>query len=257
MADDTLIDEKLATEMDLVREIVSLGRAARTAAKLKVRQPLGLAEIILARPEHAPWLEGHNDLIAEELNIKQVEFTAEADHYVSYQIKPDFKAIGPKFGKLAKQVAAALSTVDAAEARQTLSVGGELVVMVDGEPVRLTSQEVHVRLEAKPGWSAAQGRAGVVVVKTELSPELVDEGLIREVIHHVQGIRKDLNLAYEARITLHVQTTPGLQAVMERFADTIRGECLAEEIAFGAPSAGEVRKVIIEGHATELAVVPR
>ena len=118
-------------------------------------------------------------------------------------------------------------------------------------------RSVHVRLEARPGWSAAQGRAGVVVVKTELSPELVDEGLIREVIHHVQGIRKDLNLAYEARITLHVQTTEGLRVVMERFADTIRGECLAEEIAFGAPPAGEVRKVIIEGHATELAVVPR
>ena len=256
VADESLIDEDLAQEMDLVRQIVSLGRAARTAAKLKVRQPLALVEIILARREHTAWLEAHSELIAEELNIKQVEFTTEADHYVTYQIKPDFKLIGPKFGKLAKQIAAALSKVDAAAGRQSLASAGELVLDVDGRQVRLTDHEVQVRLEARPGWSAAQGRAGVVVVKTELTPELTEEGLTREVIHHVQGLRKELNLAYEQRITLRVETTSDLQAVIERFADTIKRDCLAEKIDFSAAPPDEARAVKIEGHVTKLVVTP-
>ncbi len=236
--DSELIDESLAQEMELVRQVVSLGRSARTSAKLKVRQPLALVEIILARQDHAAWLEAHSELIAEELNIKQVEFTTEADHYVTYQLKPEFKALGPKFGKLAPQVAAAVQKLDAAEARAALDATGEVIVEVEGQPTRLSDQEVQVRLEARPGWSAAQGRAGVVVVKTELTPELAAEGLIRELIHHVQGLRKQAELPYEARIVLHVDTDPELQAVVERFADTIRRECLADEIRLAPSAAG-------------------
>ena len=128
--DDALIDENLAQEMDLVRQIVSQGRAARTSAKLKVRQPLALAEIILARPEHTAWLASHRELIAEELNIKTVEFTTEADHYVTYQVKPNFKALGPKFGKQAPRVAKALQTLDASAARQSLNDSGQISVSV-------------------------------------------------------------------------------------------------------------------------------
>ncbi len=255
-ADESLIDESLVAEMDLVRDIVSLGRAARTAAKLRVRQPLALVEIILVQPEHTAWLETHRALIAEELNIKQVEFTTEADHYVTYQIKPDFKALGPKFGQQAPKIAAALKKLDPAPARQSLTTAGELVVYVENEAVRLTAQEVQVRLEAKPGWSAAQGRAGVVVVKTELTPELLDEGLIRELIHHVQGLRKEMNLAYEARVTLRIETDDVLRQVVERFADTLKHECLAAEIAFG-PLTGDVHDAKVGPHAVRLAVTPR
>jgi isoleucyl-tRNA synthetase len=252
-----LIDESLAQEMDLVRDIVSLGRAARTNAKLKVRQPLGLAEIVLVRQEHAGWLAGHADLIAEELNIKHVEFTTQADQYVTYQIKPEFKALGPKFGKLAPRVAAEVQKLDAHAARQTLSSGGALTVYVDGQSLQLTGDEVQVRLEAKPGWSAAQGRAGVIVVKTELTPELIEEGVVRELVHHVQGVRKDLNLAYEARITLRLETTPELQAIVQRHVETLRRECLVDEAGFGAVTTGEIREVKVEGHATKLAVEVR
>ncbi len=252
--DAALMDEELAQEMDLVRQIVSLGRAARTAAKLKVRQPLALAEIILVRPEHTDWLRAHSDLIAEELNIKEVDFTTEADHYVTYQVKPNFKSIGPKFGKLGKQVAAALNQLDAADARRALAATGSLSLEVDGQRVNLSEEDVDIRLEAKPGWSAAQGRAGVVVVKTELTDDLVAEGMTREVIHHVQGIRKDLNLAYEARIMVQVETTDALAAVVQRYAETIRQECLADEVTVGAPAGGEVREVRIEGHAAKVAV---
>ncbi len=255
-ADESLIDESLVAEMDLVRDIVSLGRAARTAAKLKVRQPLALVEIILVQPEHSAWLDTHRALIAEELNIKQVEFTTEADHYVTYQIKPDFKALGPKFGQQAPKIAAALKKLDPAPARQSLTTTGELVVYVENEAVHLTAQEVQVRLEAKPGWSAAQGRVVVVVVKTELTPELLDEGLIREVIHHVQGLRKEMNLPYEARVTLRIETDDVLRQVVERFADTLKHECLAAEIAFG-PLTGDAHEGKVGPHALRFALTPR
>jgi isoleucyl-tRNA synthetase len=242
--------------MDLVRDIVSLGRAARTAAKLKVRQPLALAEIILARREHAEWLQAHADLIAEELNIKRVEFTTAADHYVTYQVKPEFKAIGPKFGKLAPRVAAALQKLDAAAARQSLTTTGELTVEVNGERVTLTAQEVQVRLEARPGWSAAQGRAGVVVVQTELTAELRDEGLCRELIHCVQALRKEHDLPYETRITLYVQGATAISDLVQRYAATIQQECLATRIECGPPPAGTLTQTHkIEGHEVGVALV--
>jgi len=256
VADETLIDEALAQEMDLVRDIVSLGRAARTAAKLKVRQPLALAEIILARQEHADWLAAHANLIAEELNIKRVEFTTAADHYVTYQVKPEFKAIGPKFGKLAPRVAAALQKLDAAAARQSLTATGELTVEVDGQRVTLTAQEVQVRLEARPGWSAAQGRAGVVVVQTELTAELRDEGLCRELIHCVQALRKEHDLPYEARITLYVQGATVISDLVRRYAATIQQECLATRIECGPPPAGTLTQTHkIEGREVGVALV--
>ncbi len=256
IADEALIDESLAQEMDLVRDIVSLGRAARTAAKLKVRQPLASAEIILARREHTAWLESHSALVAEELNIKRVEFTTEAEHYVTYQLKPDFRAIGPKFGKLAPRVAAALGTLDPAAARKALAESGELVVHLDGQPTRLGEREVEVRLEAKPGWSAAQGRAGVVVVKTELTDELRDEGLCRELIHHVQELRKNQKLPYEARITLYVHGPDRVRDVVRHFAGTIETECLAATIHHTAPPpAAETHTARIEGHEVVLALV--
>ena len=255
VADEALIDEALAQEMDLVREIVSLGRAARTAAKLKVRQPLALVEIILARSEHTEVLRAHGALIAEELNIKRVEFATEAEQYVTYQIKPDFKAIGPKFGKLAPQVAAALGTLDPVAARRSLAETGELAVDVAGQAVRLSEREVEVRLEARPGWSAAQGRAGVVVVKTELTEELREEGLCRELIHHVQELRKSQKLPYEARIQLHVQGPDRIRSLVERFSATIETECLAATITHAAPPPGvDAHGARIEGHEVVLAI---
>jgi isoleucyl-tRNA synthetase len=254
--EESLIDEALAQEMDLVRDIASLGRAARTAAKLKVRQPLALAEIILARAEHAQWLEAHSDLIAEELNIKRVEFATEAEQYVTYQLKPDFKVIGPKFGPLAKPVAAALAGLDANEARKKLATGGRLTLEVDGQRLHLTERDVELRLEAKPGWSAAQGRAGVVVVKTELTEELRDEGLCRELIHQVQVLRKAQNLPYEARIRLYLQGPARLLEVAERFDATIRAECLATTIEHAGPPAGAATHAAkIEGHPVVLGIV--
>src|SRR5262249_57403379 len=114
VADPSAIDEPLAELMDQVRDLVSAGRAARAAAKLKVRQPLARAEIIVPRAEQATRLATHAALIQEELNLKSVEFTTEGDRYVSYQVKPDLKVLGPRLGKKLPKLGAALAALDPA-----------------------------------------------------------------------------------------------------------------------------------------------
>ncbi len=256
VADAALIDENLAAEMDLVREIVSLGRAARTEAKIRVRQPLAQVEIVLGRHEHEAWLRSHAPLIAEELNVKGVEFATQADHYVQYQVKPNFKAIGPKFSKLAPQIAAALQALpDPAAARRALVEVGALELSVAGHPVTLTPEQVEIRLSPKPGWSAAQGRAGVVVVNTEVSPQLRDEGLLREVVHHVQAARKDHNLPYHARVGLRLAADEPVAAVVRRMESALKSECLVDRIEFvpGERIAGP--SLPVEEHAMRLEII--
>ncbi|MDX2198716.1 MAG: isoleucine--tRNA ligase [Phycisphaerae bacterium] len=253
-ADRGQIDESLADEMDLVREIVSAGRAARTDAKLKVRQPLARVEIILARHEHEQWLQSHAPLIAEELNVKAVEFATSADQYVTYQIKPNFKALGPKFGKLAPQIGGALQKIDAAASRRALSDAGKFSLAVGGQTVELTSEEVEIRLEAKPGWAAAQSRAGVVVLSTEITDALREEGMVRELIHHVQALRKDMDLPYEQRIRLRLSGPDALRSVASKFAAMIGAECLVESLDTTATAIPDGHAIEVEGHAGAIAV---
>ncbi len=253
--DAACIDVQLAEEMNLVRDLASLGRTARTLAKIRVRQPLERVEIILANHQHEDWLSGHAALIAEELNVKQVDFTSDADHYVHYEVKPNFKAIGPVYGRKAPQIAKALQALDnPADARRTLVADGKLTIEVAGETVALTPEQVEIRLQPREGWSAAQGRSGVVVLSTELSTGLQEEGLVRELIHHVQTLRKEHNLPYEARIALFVETAPELADVLGRWQETLAAETLAERVVFGPPEAAEAKEVSVEGTAVRLAL---
>jgi len=235
--DAPLIDEKLSTRMNLVREIVSLGRSARMGAKLKVRQPLAKVEICLADATRQPWLAEHAGLIAEELNVKKVEFAVRADEYVAYTVLPDLKKLGPKLGKRLPLVKQALAKVDAAALLQQLESEKRATLELADGPLVLESDEVQVRLQAKPGWAAAHGASGVVVVSTDVTPELVAEGLARDFVHSVQSIRKDLNCAYTDRLALGVVGDGEAAAAIRQFADYVRGETLATSLDF-APIAG-------------------
>ncbi len=151
-------DTDLSDRMRLLREIVSLGRAARMSAKLKVRQPLAKVEVVLADRRHLAWLEEHRALVAEELNVKEVEYPPRADQYISYTILPDLKRLGPRLGKRLSSVKTALAAADAATMLATLETKKQVVLELPDGPVTLDSEDLQVRLQAKPGWAAAQDR---------------------------------------------------------------------------------------------------
>ncbi|HEV3415482.1 MAG TPA: class I tRNA ligase family protein, partial [Pirellulales bacterium] len=227
------IDELLSARMSLVREIASQGRAARMGAKLKIRQPLAKVEVILADKTHQAWLAEHAALLREELNVKQVEFTEKADQYISYTVLPDLKRLGPRLGKRLPALKAALAGVDAAALLARLEAERQVTLELPDGPVALDSDDLQVRLQAKLGWAAAQGRSCVVVLSTELTPVLISEGLAREVVHTIQGRRRDINCKYTDRIRVGIVTdSPELQGAMKQFADYISGETLTIELLF-------------------------
>lgn len=233
--DTASIDEPLSERMNLARDIVSLGRSARMGAKLKVRQPLAKVEVILADSRHQAWLHDHADLIAEELNVKLVEFAPRADQYVEYTVLPDLKRLGPRLGKQLPALRAALAASNAAELLARLEADSRVVFDLSGGAVTLDGQDLQVRLSAKEGWAAAHGAAGVVVLSTELSHELIQEGWAREMVHAIQTRRKDLDCQYTDRIVVGCLTeSQELQTALRRFADYIQAETLAVDLQFAA-----------------------
>ena len=231
VADPAAIDEQLSAEMALVREIVSLGRNARMGAKLKVRQPLGLVEVVVADPSHKDWLADHAALIREELNVKRVEFADKADQYITYTVLPDLKRLGPRLGKRLPALRQVLAQTDGGQVRAALNADGKVTFMLADGPVSLDSEDVQVRLKAKEGWAAAQGRSCVVVVATELTPELVSDGLAREVMHAVQNCRKEMDCQYTDRIRVAVITaSPELHAAICSHQEYIEQETLAVDL---------------------------
>jgi isoleucyl-tRNA synthetase len=218
--------------MNLVREISSLGRNARGAASLKVRQPLAKVEVVLADTTHEKWLEEHADLIGEELNVKAVEFTTHGEQYIEYSVVPNFKRLGPRLGKNMPAAKKLLAEVGAAKLLEELkSTGKATLQFPDGSSIELDNDDVEVRLQARPGWAAAQGKGCVVVLATELTPELIAEGLARDVVRLIQDQRKDMGCQYTDRIKVGLVTkSPTLIGAIENHYDYIAKETLATEI---------------------------
>jgi isoleucyl-tRNA synthetase len=231
--DTAEIDSQLAERMELVREISSLGRAARMEAGLKVRQPLARVEVILADDKHCDWLRSHAALIEDELNVKAVELTTHAEQYITYQVQPDFKRLGPRVGKLMPAVKQAIATADAGALMASLKATGKATLpLPGGESVELTPEDIQIRLQAKPGWAAAQGKKCVVVLATEITPELEREGLARDLVRAIQDQRKELGCQFTDRIQVAVLSdAPQLRDAIRENLDYILRETLALEIS--------------------------
>ena len=253
-ANKTSLDMQLLDEMAATREAVTLGLSARRNANIRVRQPLGLCELVLGSSELRPGLERHIELIKSELNVKEVSFTHNPDEYVSFELKPNFKLLGPRLGKKVKSVGKALAQGDTAAMCAQLQ-DGALTLNLDGETVELTNEEVEVRLTAKEGFAAAQGRNMVAVISTEISQELRQEGWVREFIRCVQDIRKEQELAYDARVTVSVKTDhQELAGVLAAFEDKISGEVLAEAFEINGAPALEGKQIEIDDVPATVAV---
>ncbi|MBQ9800350.1 MAG: class I tRNA ligase family protein, partial [Thermoguttaceae bacterium] len=248
-ADEAAIDEALSKRMAQVREIVSLGRNARMASKLKVRQPLSGVEIVLGDAADVAAVSPYVALIEEELNVKSANFIERADQYVSYAVVPDFKKLGPKLGKLLPSVKKALGGIDGAAANAELAASGTLKLTLDsGETVELTSEEVQVRLQAKDGFAAAQSASCVVVLATELTPELIVEGRARELVRAIQDRRKELNCDYVDRVVVGlVSDADEVRVAAETKADYVKGETLCVDLRFEALDGVEPTEVKVDG----------
>jgi isoleucyl-tRNA synthetase len=252
------IDEDLSRRMAAVREIVSLGLQVRTAEKLRVRQPLEGAEIVLADPGLAAALADHADLMRDELNLREIRFVANADDYVTYQVKPNFRALGPRVGKRMPKLKAALADADGSALLRELSSEGHVRIAVDGEEIELGPEEIAVALEAREGFAAAAGPVGVVALRTALTDELIEEGRFREVLNRVQTFRKELDLEYAGRIHLTVDGAPALLDAVRPRVDELARETLAGEVELDAgPAEGaHVREVSIDGEPLTLGLTP-
>ncbi|MEM8865493.1 MAG: isoleucine--tRNA ligase [Planctomycetota bacterium] len=234
-ADTSLIDEDLSERMATVRLISSLGRRAREGASLKVRQPLSKVEVILADTAHQAWLEEHAGVIADELNVKAVEYSDEPEKYVDHQVLPNFKLLGKKLGKLMPKVKKALGEATGSELLANFRDNGEINLTIDGEAVALTREEVEVRITAKEGYAAANDQGVVVVLATELTPELIAEGLARDLVRVIQDRRKELGCEFTDRIEVGIETeSTDLATAIEQHHDYLAGETLADTLAMNS-----------------------
>ncbi|HEY7700531.1 MAG TPA: DUF5915 domain-containing protein, partial [Vicinamibacteria bacterium] len=256
-ADSSRIDRGLSEEMASVREVVSLGLRVRTNHRLRVRQPLSRAEIILARPDLGTRLEQYRELIAEELNVLDVQLVQGADEHIRYSIKPNFRQLGPRLGKNMPLLKKILAQADGAALRRALLEEGKAEVEVAGEKLALGLEDVEVVVEAREGYAAAGDQTSVIVLATELTPDLVEEGIYRELLNRIQTFRKELELDYTQRIRLGIKGSRRLDTIVQKRRDHLMSETLCVELVIGASLEGAdvaEREIEIEGETAILSL---
>ena len=223
-------DPALEAGMSLARRLTSLGRAARAEAGVKVRQPLARALVHL--PAGSPALPP--GIVEDELNVDVVEVAAELADVLSYELVPNYKVLGPRLGSRVQQLRAALGTVDAAAAAEALAVGRPVVVELPDGPVELAGDEVELRVRAQPGFAVSRDGAEVVALDLTLDEDLRRRGLVRELVRHVQDLRKGAGL--EVSDWIHVWLV-GIDDLTPFFDDIAR-EVLARTVVASPPEDG-------------------
>ncbi len=231
--DDARVDRQLEADMALARDVASLGLSARTASKIKVRQPLQAITVVLADPTRATTLKPLEDLILDELNVREVRFAADAATFVNFTVKANFKSLGARLGPKMKPLAAKLSAMDPVEVKRALDAG-TLAIEVDGESIPVTPADVEVRVDAKGGFEAASSPGAVVALHTQLDDDLRAEGFVRELTNRVQTVRKDEDLGYTERIALRLVTDAASADAINRFASWLTEETLCTELQIDA-----------------------
>jgi isoleucyl-tRNA synthetase len=246
--DPALADPELEAAMEAVRLTVELGRAARAQAKAKVRQPLRRA-VIVANDAERSAIEARAELVTAELNVKELDFVTDEAELVSYTAKPNYRALGPRFGKRMPQVAAAVEALDAAHVARVMADGGEIGISVDGDEHILSPEEITLALQPLEGYEVEAEAGHAVALQLELDDELRREGLAREIVHAVQNARKEAGLEITDRIELALAGDPELLNAARAHEDYLAGEVLATSVDY---RAGEGVAVTIDGR--ELAI---
>ena len=228
-ADEALIDKELEADMDEVLKVVVMGRAARNSANLKNRQPVG--QMFVKAPQELS--QFYVEIIEDELNVKKVTFTDDVREFTSYTFKPQLKTVGPKYGKQLNNIRKALSEVDGNEAMDTLKNTGNLTFHFDGNEVVLTEEDLLIDMAQKEGYVTEADNTVTVVLDTNLTPELVEEGFVRELVSKIQTMRKEAGFEVTDHIRVYEDDNEKLAGLMKTYEAEIKGDVLAEEILTG------------------------
>jgi isoleucyl-tRNA synthetase len=232
VVEEALRDPALEATMTAVRRTVRLGHAARGAAKVKVRQPLRRA-VIVANEDERAGIEARADLVTAELNVKELDFVSDEGDLVSYEVKPNYRSLGPRFGKSMPQVAAAIAALDPAHVAATLGDGGAIGISIDGTDHTLGPDDVTMALRPLDGYEVEAEAGHAVALQLEIDEELRREGVAREVVRAVQLGRQEAGLEITDRIALALAGDAELLEVAREHQAYIAGETLAQSVTYG------------------------
>ena len=220
------INKELEDDMEALLKVVVLGRAARNTANIKNRQPIGTM-FVKAEKEMDQF---YTDIIADELNVKEVKFAKDVESFISYSFKPQLRTVGPKYGKLLNGIRTALTELNGTEAMKELKETGLLTLDIDGNRVELAEEDLLIETAQTEGYVTETDGDTSVVLDTNLTPELIEEGFVREIISKIQTMRKEAGFEVMDKIHVYAKDNQRIMDIMENHRDEIMSEVLAEEI---------------------------
>ena len=223
------IDKDLEADMKELLEIVVLGRACRNTANIKNRQPIGTMYVKAEKKMS----EFYTDIIADELNVKEVKFADDVESFISYSFKPQLRTVGPKYGKLLGGIRQALTDINGTAAMNELRTNGVLKLDINGNDVELTEEDLLIETAQTEGYVSESDGETSVVLDTNLTPELIEEGFVREIISKIQTMRKEAGFEVMDKIVVYAHGNDKIQDVMKAHEDEIKSEVLADEMVPG------------------------
>ena len=248
-ADQGQIDKELEANMDEVLKVVVMGRACRNTANIKNRQPI--ANMFVKAPFKLP--DFFADIIREELNTKEVTFTDDVRDFTSYSFKPQLKTVGPKYGKLLGGIREALPKLDGNAAMDELNANGCLKLDIKGQEVVLLNDDLLIDTAQIVGYESLQEGEITVVLDMNLTPELMEEGFVRELISKIQTMRKEAGFEVTDRILIYASGNERIEEILKKNADGIQSEVLADEIVLKSVD-GYVKEWNINGETVTMGV---
>ena len=223
------INKELEEDMEELLKIVVLGRAARNTANIKNRQPIGTM-YVKAEKEMGQF---YTDIIADELNVKEVKFAKDVESFISYSFKPQLRTVGPKYGKLLNGIRKALSEINGTEAMNELRSKGVLTLDIDGSKAELTEEDLLIETAQTEGYVTETDGDVSVVLDTNLTPELIEEGFVREIVSKIQTMRKEAGFEVMDKIHIYAKDNERILELMKNHKEEIMSEVLAEDVTLG------------------------
>ena len=249
VCDETMLDTALEEKMDLVKNLVTLGRASREKVKIKVRQPI---QKVLVDASYEEIMGDLVPLMKEELNVKEVVFSSDLQQYISYRLKPNLPVLGRLLGAKMRFFQKELAQLDAKEVVESLHLGKEVTMNLDGEPFTLSEEHVLITIDSKEGFDVESHAGLFIILDTQLTDELIEEGFVREFISRIQQMRKATDYEMMDHIRIFYTATETLTKAIKNHAEFIKSETLADELVCEAKEG--MKEETLNGEATSLFV---